>query len=184
MRYKWSALTLTQSSQVPSGRFYLGLAALDANDNVCSMDLKTTIKKKSQEHAPMAFATGASVHTPTMECSDESWTLSWDLDRMLVKWDPQTPLPFGFYHNTLVAWNDTVFTFGGHLCGDTQGHLPYRYLNTVQALTVPAVIAKDLPTQSAASLSSNGKNRGAQTQGLHLASAGSLDRELKSLRSS
>lgn len=177
MRARWTKLKPSQgSARQPSGRFYMGLAALNAGAQTCSIDLMASKNQQLEgSDSPMALTAGASVHTPTMECTAETWSLSWDLEHRLVKWAAQKPLPFGYYHNTLVAQNSTVFSFGGHLCGDTQGQLPHRYLNTVQAFTVAKA---DVKSSGAAAVADS---FGKPNPGLHLAGAGSFDRELKSL---
>ncbi|KAK9835648.1 hypothetical protein WJX74_004995 [Apatococcus lobatus] len=180
IKTRWTKLRPTQDSgPQPSGRFYMGLAALNAGVQACSADLVASKDPFERIDGPLAFTAGASVHTPTMECTDETWSLSWDLEHRIVRWAAQKPLPFGYYHNTLVARNDTVYSFGGHLCGDTQGQLPHRYLNTVQSFTVkpPATKTNLKSLAGAGKASSSDKPH----PGLHLAGAGSFDRELKSL---
>ena len=179
MRSRWTKLRPSDDSDPrPSGRFYMGFAALNAGVGACSADLRADKNHFEKAGGPLAFTAGASVHTPTMECTDETFSLSWDLEHRLIKWAASKPLPFGFYHNTLVAKNDTVYAFGGHLCGDTQGQLPHRYLNTVQAFTVKAAVTKSSKTSAAAATAAASDK---SHPGLHLAGAASFDRELKSL---
>ncbi|KAK9820539.1 hypothetical protein WJX72_011414 [[Myrmecia] bisecta] len=106
---------------LPVPRFYSAMANIAHANSI-------------RDRLPMAIMAAGSIHTPTMECTDETWAVSWDLQQKVATWKKLPAMPYGIYYHSISVHGGVAFTFGGHLCSESKGDKPFYYLNTVHRL--------------------------------------------------
>eukprot|EP00238_Polyblepharides_amylifera_P011404 CAMPEP_0196574624 /NCGR_PEP_ID=MMETSP1081-20130531/4304_1 /TAXON_ID=36882 /ORGANISM="Pyramimonas amylifera, Strain CCMP720" /LENGTH=320 /DNA_ID=CAMNT_0041892711 /DNA_START=360 /DNA_END=1322 /DNA_ORIENTATION=- len=107
----WEQLHVRQPSPVP--RLYHSVATLNGR----------------------MILSGGSSNSPGMVCEDETWIYS----PLHSQWTQLPSAPIKVYHHTIVTHEptQTVFMFGGHLCGPDSPER-HAYMNGVYKLKIPA----------------------------------------------
>lgn len=100
----------------------------------------------------VGFISGGTLTTPSLTCAADSWAFTVDCDVTTVSWTRLPDLPFGVYDHSLVAHtaDGALFAFGGHLCTQSMGSMPFYYTNAVTMLDASALLAPGAVAAAAA----------------------------------
>lgn len=127
---KWHQVPL--KSQIPASRFFHGAAAVPMLST--QQTSKHSMKLADNEYVTHTVVAGGSTSSPLVTCTAEAWLMSVNHFTHEQQWKKLPDMPYGFYYNQAVVYNQAVFLTGGHLCSETKGDMPHYYLNHVLRL--------------------------------------------------
>ena len=94
-----------------------------------------------QTNATTAVIVGGSVRSPVMLCSTDTWLVTASQRDGGTSWMKIISLPMGIYSHKLVVHDNAAYVFGGHLCPESKGDLPFYYSNTMMRLELTSWLA-------------------------------------------
>ena len=135
---RWTQLQHKPGAEGPPTAPKLVYAAMDAWRQAAARTNTTT-----------AVVVGGSARSPVMLCSTDTWLVTASQLDGSTSWLKLASLPMGIYSHKLVVHDNAAYVFGGHLCPESKGNLPFYYLNTMMRLDLTAWLAPKSLTQTA-----------------------------------
>ena len=127
---RWTQLQHQPGAEGPPTAPELIYAAMDAWQEAAAQTNTTT-----------AVVVGGSMRSPIMLCSTDTWLVTASQRDGSTSWLKLASLPMGIYSHKLVVHDNAAYVFGGHLCPESKGTLPFYYSNTMMRLELTAWLA-------------------------------------------
>ncbi|KAG1657365.1 hypothetical protein FOA52_015919 [Chlamydomonas sp. UWO 241] len=129
---------------VPVGRKYHAQAStwlrVATDGSFLGADAPADATSAAKEEYVLAIVMlGGTITTPGLTCSEEAWLATVDCGAQQVVWTVLPGLaPATYDLRGVLSASGVVFSFGGHLCPNSKGDMPFYYTNAVSKLDLPA----------------------------------------------
>ena len=138
---RWTQLQHQPGVEGPPTAPRLIYAAMDAWQEAAAQTNTTT-----------AVIVGGSMRSPVVLCSTDTWLVTASQRDGSTSWLKLASLPVGIYSHKLVVHDNAAYVFGGHLCPESKGNLPFYYTNTMMRLELTDWLAPDSIKQTVRTL--------------------------------